>query len=112
VRDAFEPAIGDRLLADVHAAFEAAGADRMTSAAIVAELIKEPTAPWAEFGRSGKPISPKRLAAMLKEFGIEPKKTRVPGLHEPSRGGDFADAWARYLLVPLPGPFNPVHRYN
>jgi hypothetical protein len=105
VHNAFEPAIGERLLADSHAVFEAAGADRMAAAAIVGELIKDPTAPWAEFGGNAKPISPKRLAAMLKEFNIEPKKMRITGVAEPLRGyerADFADAWARYITVASP----------
>jgi Protein of unknown function (DUF3631) len=41
----------------------------LTSEAIIAELVKKPDRPWADW-KSGKAITPKALAGLLKPFGI------------------------------------------
>jgi hypothetical protein len=54
--------------------------------------------PWAEWGRSGKPITPTALARLLKPYRIKPKLEKINT--KPVRGyefADFVDAWARYL---------------
>jgi hypothetical protein len=87
------------LLADIKVAFEGTE-DRMTSIALVAELTKDPTSRWAEFGRTGKPLTQKKLATLLDEFGIKPKNMRVPGVAGVAKGYEkraFDDVFERYL---------------
>jgi hypothetical protein len=73
----------------------------MTSAVMIAELVKDEEAPWMEYGKGGKPITQKKLADLLKEFGI-----RRPHNVRPATGGqakgyhraDFKDAWEPVIL--------------
>jgi hypothetical protein len=63
-------------------------------------LTQIETSTWREFGRNGKPISPAKLARMLKPFEvyvtqIEDAKARG------YKKSDFADAFERYG-VPIP----------
>jgi hypothetical protein len=77
----------------------------MTSAGMVAELIKDPTGRWAEFGKTGKPFTQKKLASLLDEFGIKPETMRVPGLAGTPKAYDrsaFEDAFDRYLPQDVP----------
>jgi hypothetical protein len=48
----------------------------LTSEAIIAELVKKPDRPWADW-KSGKAITPKALAGLLKPFGIFPHQLSV-----------------------------------
>ena len=53
--------------------------------------------PWAEFGRTGKPVTANRVARLLKPFKIIPGPT---GGHDKERGyrlARFLDAFARHL---------------
>jgi putative DNA primase/helicase len=90
-----------RLLADIRAVFEAVGVDRLSSAALVAELIKDADGPWAVYGpRSSKPITQRQVARLLDDFLIKPKSMRIAGLSGTPKGYElemFADAFARYL---------------
>jgi hypothetical protein len=92
VEDGFS--LGVRLLADIREAL----ADR-TSPIPTSELLEELTtveeAPWGDL--RGKPLDARRLAKMLRPYGIKPKVIRV-GAATP-RGyapDDFTDAWLRY----------------
>jgi hypothetical protein len=92
----FDPSLGTQLLADIREAF--ADASAISSATLVAELVEDPEKPWATYGKSGKPITQKQLAALLKDYGIEPKTVRVPG--STPKGytrADFQDAFERYV---------------
>jgi hypothetical protein len=81
------------LLEDVRAIFAAKGADEIGSSSIVAELGKLEHRPWPEIS-GGKPITPHRLAKLLKRFGIGPAHTEKGNVY----GKDaFSDAWTRYL---------------
>jgi len=56
----------------------------LTSEAIIAELVKKPDRPWADW-KNGKAITPKALAALLKPFNIVPDRlylrlTPTPGV--------------------------------
>jgi putative DNA primase/helicase len=70
----------------------------ITSADLVADLVVLEGHPWAEMGRSGKPLTQNRLARMLKPLGIAPglvgpKADRKRGY----RLADFREAFDRYL---------------
>jgi len=61
------------------------------------------TAPWADW--YGSPLTGRGLAKLLGPYRVMPSQRRVRG--EKSRGYfavDFADAWARYVLLPSPAP--------
>jgi putative DNA primase/helicase len=75
-------------LTDVAAIFEARGAEFLTSARIVDDLVGMvgmEDRPWAEW-RRGRPITARGLAQLLKPFGIRPELTRPRGGGRPERG--------------------------
>ena len=59
------------------------------------ELAKREDHPWAEYGRSGKPITPRGIAKLLEGFQIRPAK--MPSGAMGYREKQFARAWGRYL---------------
>ena len=66
--------------------------------------------PWAEWGRTGKPISKNQLARQLNRFKISPDSIRIGETH--ARGyfrSQFEPAWKRYLD---PGEYKPQQRDN
>jgi hypothetical protein len=74
----------------------------ITSGDVVKTLVALESRPWAEMGKSGKPITQNRLARMLKPLGIAPKNVgpedaRVRGYIL----ADFKEVFERYL-APLP----------
>ena len=96
--------IGTRLLADIREIFANEGADRLHSETIATHLAGFEGKPWAEWGRSGKPISKNQVAKQLKHFNIEPRDVRIgiagaKGLPVGALRGGFA----RYL--PADPPF-------
>jgi hypothetical protein len=98
-----EQSLGVLLLASCKAAFDANG-DRIATADLISILASDEEAPWADWRRSGNPISPRALANLLRPYGI---RTTTVNLGESRLKGvkreDFEDAWARYLaLEPLP----------
>jgi putative DNA primase/helicase len=89
---------GTRLLADIKAAFDEAGVDRISSAELVATLSANTESPWAEW-KGGKPITQAQLARVLKPFGVGSEVVRLSE-HSTPRGymrSQFEDAWERYL---------------
>jgi putative DNA primase/helicase len=89
------------LLREIERAFEEAGAatDRLTTAQLVEALVGMEESPWATFN-SGKPIDARRLARLLKPFGIHSIDIRVEGAKSSLKGykrESFSDAWSRYI---------------
>ena len=99
-----ESSLGIELLADIQDIFARRKTDRLPSAALAAELALVEGRPWAEWGKTGKPISQNALARLLKKFKanddipIAPEKIRV-GDQTPNgyHLTQFEDAFARYL---------------
>ncbi len=94
-----------QLLADIRRIFDERDALRLSSQDMCNALADDKDAVWSEWGRQKKPITPHQLARLIKDFGIEPKQSRVAGSHDRKRGYDrvqFDDAWARYLEPPAP----------
>jgi putative DNA primase/helicase len=90
---------GVQLLSDIRAIFRKRATDRLSSEALVADLVALENRSWAEWGRSRKPLTKNGLAALLREFKIEPKVIRLDDGRTP-RGytlAAFKDAFARYL---------------
>jgi Protein of unknown function (DUF3631) len=98
------------LLGDIRAIFTAErNTDRLRSADLCEALQKLEGQPWAEYGKSRKPISQNQLARLLKPLGIVPEVFRDEA--KTPRGYmlvQFSDAFDRYL-PPLP-PSKPQHR--
>jgi 5S rRNA maturation endonuclease (ribonuclease M5) len=87
-------------------------ADRIPSGDLVEALVGIEGRPWAELGRSRKPLTQNRLARLLKPLLIAPDNIRigdkVPKGYLLER---FKDAFLRYL-GPGGGAFEPLHRHN
>ena len=62
-------------LRDVRALFEARGVDRLPSETIASALGGMEDRPWAEWGRTRRPIAPPALARLLKPLGV--RVTRI-----------------------------------
>jgi putative DNA primase/helicase len=95
------------LLRDVKSVFAAAGddCDRLFSARLCAALIGIETGPWSSMGRSGKPLTPGRLARRLAGFDIPSGTIRIG--KDTAKGyqrAAFADAFERYLTDPAAMP--------
>jgi hypothetical protein len=97
------------LLADIRDAFGQKA--EMASADLVKALVELEGRPWAELGKSRKPLTQNRLARMLKPLGIAPENIRVgdkvPKGYVLTR---FEEAFSRYL--PSEGASEPLHRYK
>ena len=84
------------LLGDIRGIFKEAV--ELPSADLVSRLVVIEGRPWAEMGKSGKPLTQNRLARMLKPLGIAPDRIgpedkRLNGYKRER----FKDAFARYL---------------
>jgi putative DNA primase/helicase len=87
------------LLADIREVFDSKGVDRVKSADLAAALVAMEGHPWAEHGRTGKPLTANGLARMLAGDNIAPKVMRFR-LDEVGRGYEreqFEDVFERYL---------------
>jgi hypothetical protein len=93
------------LLGDVRDIFMKLGCDRLSSVELIEELVKVEPRPWAEYGKSGKPITQNKLAWLLKgaNLGIAPEVIRTAsGTPRGYLLSQFAEAFERYLS-PLEG---------
>jgi hypothetical protein len=82
-----------RLMADLAAIFADSGADRLTSAVIVAALLEREESGWGDW------VTPLWLSRRLKRFEVHPKLMRFAGDDKPARGyllSDLTDPIARY----------------
>jgi putative DNA primase/helicase len=87
----------EMLLGDIRATF--ARRDRLPSADLIETLVKIDGRPWAEYGKTGKPMTQNRLATLLKPLAIAPEQIRFAA--DDSRKGyhrhQFNEAFERYL---------------
>lgn len=94
--------LGVRLLADLRTIF--GEADALHTETLIAKLtssdLLDADAPWSDL--HGKPLGKRRLASMLKRYGVSPRKVTVRGASlQGYRREHLWDAWVRYL--PSPG---------
>ena len=102
--------LGVQLLADLRDLFEEQHTDRLATADIVTALITRDDRPWAELGKTHKPLTKGGLARLLKPFGIMPKTIRLPDDKTPKGYalGDLTDTFSRYLRIrPLQNATTP-----
>jgi hypothetical protein len=89
---------GEPLLADIRLVFNQS---ELASQEPVEHPVKLEGRPWAEFGRSGKPLTMNALARLLRPFKIRPgyigpESDRTRGY----RRDAFDEAFERYLPPP------------
>ena len=94
--------LGIRLLEDLRTLFSRANADKLSTAYLLEMLCSDHSgladdAPWGEI-LHGSAINARKLASLLKPYGISSKKVRID---ETTQQGyakeDLYDAWQRYL---------------
>jgi len=89
------------LLADIRDVFDKRQVDKIRSADLAAALVAMEGHPWAEHGKTGKPLSANSLARMLANDSISPNSIRLG--EDTGKGyerAQFEDAFARYLPPP------------
>lgn len=94
-----DESLGIMLLADIRSAFDHRQCDRLPTDTLISTLTDGMVErPWLEISH-GKPINSRRLAKLLKPFGIQPNTIRLPDGHTPKGylRAWFDDAFARYL---------------
>jgi len=83
--------IGIRLLADIREVF---GDDQeLTPTVLISRLSEIEDAPWSTYS-SGRPITPHKVALMLKRFGVKAFKRKKANYY---RKSDLARVWGLYL---------------
>jgi putative DNA primase/helicase len=104
------------LLSDIRDIFEASDhLDRIASATLVERLVQIESHPWGEFGRSGKPITPTKLARLLDAPSVKIGPQKIRFTTDDVRMGyyrhQFDDAF-EHFLAPFSGKggFEPEHR--
>ena len=91
-----DASLGVRLLTDLRAIFDAAGADDLQTSVLLERLRAVEESPWADL--KGKPIDERRLARMLKGYSVKSHVIWFGAKQARGyRSSDLADAWGRYL---------------
>jgi putative DNA primase/helicase len=92
------------LIRDIHDIFVGSKhLKQIASADLIARLVEIEPRPWAEYGRTGKPITQNKLARLLASLGITPTRARIvdtDGNEKNVRSyahAQFEDAFARFL---------------
>jgi len=94
--------LGVRLLADLRELYTRQRTDRLPTTTLLTELRKLEEAPWGDL--EGKPLDARRLATLLRRYGVTPHDLRLPGGvvkgYRTEGPAGLADAWDRYLPPP------------
>jgi hypothetical protein len=93
------PSLGAQLLIDIHTCF--GSDDRITTVDLLDKLLADDEAPWGDL--RGRHIDARKLAEMLRQYGIRSTTIRMPNGQTPKgyKREAFHDAWKRYLPAPL-----------
>jgi len=94
------PSLSVQLLADIRNCF--GYKDRLSTADLLAKLLADEEAPWGDM--RGKKITPRKLAELLRPYGIHSSTIRIADGSTPKgyKREAFHDAWKRYLPAPEP----------
>ena len=75
--------------------------ESLSSSDLAERLAAIEERPWSEFGRTAKPITPRRIASLLSDFGISPSKFSTHPVYGPGTRGytlaSIQDAYHRYV---------------
>jgi putative DNA primase/helicase len=96
------PADEEELFGVIKASFDTSTLDYVDSESLVRKLVEVDGGPWAEYGKTGKPITQNALARLLRNFWIRPGQ--VGPEYARKRGYlrvQFEEVFASYV-VPLP----------
>ena len=94
-----DDSISIELLQDIRTIFAGRSGKWISSADLTAALVATPDRPWAEWS-GGRPMTPAKLAARLKPFGLKPHKIRDGAkTHNAYATADFEDILSRYLPI-------------
>ncbi|PNE36864.1 DUF3631 domain-containing protein [Streptomyces noursei] len=99
-----------RLLRDIHRIFERANnPEALSSQDLVAALIQDADAPWAEHGNKG--LNAHHLGFLLRDFDIRPANYRFAGGRQAKAytRNRFLDAWARHCPHLTEATPEPAH---
>ena len=89
--------VGTDILLNIKEVFEHKNVDRISTADLINELCLDDEQPWATHNY-GKPITPRQIASLLKEYGIKSKSIRIGcGIPKGFEQSQFEDAFSRYL---------------
>ena len=98
-REDEEESFGVMLLADLRQLFKSHG-ERLSSTDIAENLAEMEERPWPEF-HSGRPITVRQVARLLRPFGIKPKTIRTGANRTKGYLSEqFRDAFERYIPDP------------
>jgi hypothetical protein len=93
------PADEEELFGVIKAIFDTSTLDYVESESLVRKLAEVDGGPWAEYGKTGKPITQNALARLLRNFGIRPGQ--VGPEHARKRGylrAQFEEVFASYVV--------------
>jgi len=100
---------GVLLLADIRSVLVKRKERYIASRELVERLIALEDRPWCEFGRTGKPLTQRTLANLLRPFGISSGSHRIGNTTFKGYPVDkFHDAFKRYLPPPDPDTSNDL----
>ena len=88
-----DDSIGHTLLSDIRHVFDSRAVADISSSDLAKALADIETSPWGEWSQ-GKPISPAKVARLLKPYGVKPKNLRT---HNGYAQNDFEEPWSLYL---------------
>jgi hypothetical protein len=93
------------LLSDIKAIFDA-GTNEITTKALIAALCADEERPWAVYGKAGKPINAKQIAALLRSFPGPIISETVHGETDAKgyKHDRFKEAFAQYLTSAKDAP--------
>lgn len=89
--------IGTMTLSEIRSQFLSANAERLFTREILDHLSDIETGPWASIFVGTPQLRGRRLASILKPYGIAPKPFRKGENGWGYERADFEDSWARYL---------------
>lgn len=94
--------LGTELLRDVRDLFDGNPRERVFTADLVRELVRDPELRWATYA-NGRALTDRQLSRLLKTFGVQSGQIRIGS--ESKKGylrADFEDAFQRYLRPASP----------
>jgi hypothetical protein len=96
-----EASLGVLLLGDIRAEFEEREAERIATDDLIRALAGFEESPWGEWwlDKGDEPLrsAPRRLAQLLRPYGVRSKDVRTNGSRKGYKHEDFLDAWERFL---------------